>query len=255
VDPDEWDQLIARFEQSGQPHRVELQWKRRDGSPIWVELRTHVVREPTGRVRYFENFAHEITERHRAEAVLADEKRVLELLASGADPREVLDRLCRLAEGWMPGMLCSVLLLEDGLRLRHGAAPSLPPGYVSAIDGVAIGPEAGSCGTAAHRGEPVVVEDIEQSPLWLKYRDQARAAGVRACWSMPIRDSDGAVLGTFAMYYREPWRPSARDWQLIERASHLAGLAIERARRTAELQRRTADLQGRTAELQASEQL
>jgi PAS domain S-box-containing protein len=226
ADQGEWDRFVARLEREGRPRRVELEWKKSDGSPIWVELRTHVVRDRGGRVLYFENFVHDITERRRAETVLADEKEILELLARGAGLDEVLDRLCRLAQAWMPGTLCSVHLLEEGTRLRYGAGPSLP-----------------SSALAASRGEPVVVEDIERSPLWANYRTLARDAGVRACWSMPIRASDGVVIGTFVMYYREPWRPSVREWQLVERASHLAGLALERSRRRAELERRTAEVQ------------
>ncbi|HEX6767336.1 MAG TPA: GAF domain-containing sensor histidine kinase, partial [Polyangiaceae bacterium] len=130
-------------------------------------------------------------------------------------------------EEQMPGMLGSILLLE-GRMMRHGAAPSLPHAYNAAIDGQLIGPRAGSCGTAAHSRRPVFVADIETDPLWLDYRELARAHGLRACWSTPILSGDGRVLGTFALYYRTPRSPEPSDVELIARATHLAGIAVQR---------------------------
>lgn len=124
-------------------------------------------------------------------------------------------------------MLCSVLLLDaDGVHLRHGAGPSLPAAYNLAIDGVAIGPEVGSCGTAAFRREPVIVEDIENDPLWADHRELALRHGLRACWSTPIIDTQGRVLGTFAMYYRQPRRPTAQHESLLDMATQTAAIAI-----------------------------
>src|SRR5262249_24562747 len=128
-------------------------------------------------------------------------------------------------------MLCSVKLLDqDRQTLHHGAAPSLPAAYNQAIDGAPIGPSAGSCGTAAFRAEMVVVSDIVTDPLWAKFRPLALPHGLRACWSSPILSTGGAVLGTFAMYYREPRSPSSAEVALIERAAEIAGMAIERKR-------------------------
>src|SRR5918997_3073930 len=125
-------------------------------------------------------------------------------------------------------MLCSVLLLsEDGEHVRHGAAPSLPPEYVKAIDGSPIGPKHGSCGTAMYRGEPVVVTDIVSDPLWEEYKDLAVSNGLRACWSTPILSGRGKVLGSFAMYYKEPRTPTGDEANLTEVATRIAGLAIE----------------------------
>ncbi|MDQ1672041.1 MAG: hypothetical protein QOC98_603, partial [Frankiaceae bacterium] len=127
-------------------------------------------------------------------------------------------------------MLCSVLLVDaDGGRLRSGAAPSLPDWYDQAIDGMEIGPSAGSCGTAAHRREPVVVTDIELDPLWDEFRDLARRAGLRACWSMPLL-ADGELVGTFAMYYPEPREPSEEDRELAAMFARTVTLAIQRER-------------------------
>jgi C4-dicarboxylate-specific signal transduction histidine kinase len=126
-------------------------------------------------------------------------------------------------------LLCSVLLLdEDGQHVRHGAAPSLPEPYSKAIDGLSIGPKAGSCGTAMYRREPVVVTDILQDPLWEAYRDVAEPYGLRACWSTPILAHSGKALGSFAMYYREPRSPGSAETRALEMATHLGGIAIER---------------------------
>ena len=153
--------------------------------------------------------------------------RVLELLATGHSLEHVLEVLASTIEARGNGMLCSILLLDDN-RLRHGAAPSLPAAYVEAIDGVAIGPSVGSCGTAAYLGRRVVVEDVRSDPLWTDYRELAAEHGLRACWSQPILSADGEVLGTFAMYYRRPRRPDRGEQRLIETGAHIAGIAIER---------------------------
>src|SRR5262249_11022835 len=128
-----------------------------------------------------------------------------------------------------PNVLASVLLL-DGRQLRHGAAPSLPQAYNEAINGLTIGPSEGSCGTAACRAEPVIVSDIAVDPLWAKHRDLALSYSLRACWSTLIVSSQDEVLGTFAMYYREPRTPTSRHRELIELATHLVRVAIERDR-------------------------
>jgi anti-sigma regulatory factor (Ser/Thr protein kinase) len=129
------------------------------------------------------------------------------------------------------GVLGSVLLMDsDGSHLRHCAAPSLPADYNDAIDGVAIGPSVGSCGTAAHRRQQVIVEDIAADPLWADFRDLARAAGLRACWSTPIVGANGTLLGTFAMYYPQPQQPSPADLALIDVLVRTVAMAIERSR-------------------------
>lgn len=137
-------------------------------------------------------------------------------------------------------VLVSVLLAEpDGLHLRHGAAPSLPDFYNRAIDGIATGEGVGSCGTAAHRRQPVVVTDIATDPFWDDFRDLAGQAGLAACWSTPILARDGSLLGTFAMYHRVPRVPQDSDLALARVFTGTAALAIERhhdeqARRDAE---------------------
>ncbi len=140
-------------------------------------------------------------------------------------------------------MLSSFLLLDaTGTHLRHGAAPRLPQRYIEAIDGVAIGPSGGSCITAAYRAAPVVVSDIAADPLWAAYRHLPLAHGLRACWSTPILSAEGTVLGTFAMYYREPRSPSPHDLSVLAQVAAVAAVAIKQKQAEASLRRSEAYL-------------
>jgi PAS domain S-box-containing protein len=194
----------------------------------WLEVRAY----PSG--DGLSIYLRDVTERRQARALFRAEKRVLELLARGDPLSDALEVLTGMIEEQSSGLLASILLLDQEGRLRHGAAPSLPVGYTAAIDGIAIGPAVGSCGTAAYRKETVIVSDIAGDPLWADHRELALAHGLRACWSTPIVAGDGRVLGTFALYYGEPRRPDARDLALIERAAHIARMAIERYQAEAE---------------------
>src|SRR5207237_7575959 len=132
-----------------------------------------------------------------------------------------------------PGMLGSILLLDsDGVTLRHGAAPSLPALFTRSIDGQSIGPRAGSCGTAAFPRELVIVEDIAADSLWDSHREFALRHGLRACWSTPIFDGQQRVLGTFALYFHTPGRPTERHRRFIEMATYTASIAIVKYRET-----------------------
>lgn len=165
-------------------------------------------------------------------AVLVEhQSRVLERLVARDPLPDVLCELALAVETLLPGCACSVLLIDEaGLHLRHGASPSLPEAYSRAIDGLTIGPTAGSCGTAAYRREQVVVEDILTNPLWDDFRDLAVEHGLRACWSSPIVAGGTRLLGTFALYHPWPYRPGARDLRLIDHVRHLAAIAIEHDR-------------------------
>jgi GAF domain-containing protein len=158
----------------------------------------------------------------------AAQSRIKEMIAATAPLSEILSSLVLMIESQSPEMLCSVLQIShDGNHIRHVVAPSLPESYVNAIDGLPIGPKHGSCGTAMFRGKPVIVSDIFTDPLWEDYREHAAAAGVHACWSTPIMSSKGKVLGSFAMYYREPRTPTGEESRLTSVATKLAGQAIE----------------------------
>jgi len=195
------------------------------------------------------------TSHKNEEAFRAGQSRVLEMIARNAPLSEVLNSLVLLIEAQSPEMLCSVLLLsEDGNHIRHGAAPGLPPEYVRAIDGAPIGPKNGSCGTAMYRGKPVVVTDIRADPLWEDYRELAAASGLRACWSTPIMSGRGKVLGSFAMYYREPRTPTGEESRLTDVATHIAAIAIEQQTGREKLARTQAEL-AHTAQVTAMRQL
>ena len=157
--------------------------------------------------------------------------KVLEVLARGAPIADILTVLVQAVEHSTTEKLCSILLLdEEGKRLLLGAAPSLPDFYNQAVHGLEIGEGVGSCGTAAFRDERVVVEDVQTHPYWSPYRELTSRAGLASCWSEPIRSSKGEVLGTFAIYQRQPGGPSAADIELIQQSCHLASIAIERKR-------------------------
>jgi len=215
--------------------RFERKFLRKNGEIIPVEVSLSALRG-----RYYQAIIRDISQRKWREALLAGENRVLEMVAKGDSLAEILDKLCLLVEEQSSDVLASILLMDpNGKQLRHGAAPNLPKTYTEAIDGAFIGPAVGSCGTAAYRAEQVIVSDIAADPLWADFRDLALTHSLRACWSTPIFSSEGKVIGTFAMYYREPRSPSPREQETIKHITYLAGVAIqrklaERARRESE---------------------
>ena len=235
-------QTIERASQDGKNFDHEYRLVMPDGSVKNVHVVAHAVNDASRGIE-FVGAVMDVTEQHQAKAALAGEKRVLEMMARGDARALILDALCRLVEELASGSLSSILLLEPKAnRLRHGAAPSLPAKYSEAIDGLVIGPSVGSCGTAAYRAEPVIVSDIATDPLWADFRALALAHGLRACWSRPILSSEGRVLGTFAIYYREPRRPTLQEQNLIEQITHLASIAVERAQAEEALRQAQAEL-------------
>jgi len=233
--------LTAR--ETREPFELELRLQRADGVYRWFLMRVAPLRNEQGEVVRWYGVSIDIEDRKLAEAMLAGEKRLLEMMARGDALGLILDALCRLVEEQSGNVLCSVLMLDpDGIHLRHGAAPSLPRSYTDAVDGLAIGPGAGSCGTAAYRAERVVVSDIATDPLWADYRELALAHSLRACWSTPMLASDGRVVGTFAMYYREPRLPRAHEHDMIDRITPMAAVAVERAHAEEALRQAQAEL-------------
>jgi two-component system sensor histidine kinase/response regulator len=170
-------------------------------------------------------------ELEKSSKVLEEERRVLELIARGASLKEVLNALTQAIERMAPDCFCTILLLdEDRRRLLEGSGGSLPPAYMGAVSGLEIGPAVGACGTAAFRNETTIVEDIATDPRFAPHKDFVMSFGLRACWSVPIRDSNKNVLGTFAMYHQRPAKPRDRELRVVEAGAHLAGNAIERLR-------------------------
>lgn len=214
----------------------EFRFRHRDGSYLWVLARAHIVRDDHGAPVRMVGYHIDNTQRKAYRLLLEGQNRVLALAAAGAPPGRVLEEFASVVESVMPDAVASVLLLdEDGRHVRHSAAPSLPPAFVAAIDGQPIGPRAGSCGTAMYRREAVIVTDIASDPLWTDYRGAAEAAGLRACWSQPILDDQRTVLGSFAVYFRAPRRPTAAEERIIASASSVAAVVISSARKTESL--------------------
>lgn len=156
---------------------------------------------------------------------------ILELVAAAAPLRDMLEGIIVALEELIPDACCSILLLDrSGTTLHHGAAPHLPSDYLSFIDGMQVGPFAGSCGAAAYLNERVVATDVRTDPRWIRFRAKAVLADVVSCWSTPIAGRSGAPIGTFAVYHREPHQPSLRELHLVDRFTYLASVAIEHSK-------------------------
>ena len=228
--PEERYVFRQRIEQlkTGGTLRFERNFVRKNGDIIPVEVSVTAIRGG-----YFQAILRDISERKRSEALLAGEKRLHEMIATGVGLKEILNTLCLIIEEQRAGTLASVLLLNaDSVHLDCIAGPSLPKEWAQQMENLPIGPCAGSCGTAAYRGSPVIVSDIATDPLWdvPEHRSSALKHGLRASWSNPVLSSAGKVLGTFCMYYRETRRPNSRDLELIDLATDLVRIAIERDR-------------------------
>ena len=179
---------------------------------------------------------NERAKRENKEQFFAGQSQVLEMIASGVPLPQTLEKLLLLTEKEIPGMLSSILLLEDNQKLRHVASPNIPAEFSRAVDGVAIGPKVGSCGTAAFLKQPVIVTDIATDPRWGNHMELALKHGLRACWSYPIFDAKQNVLGTFALYFRTTAIQEDRHRKLIESATHIAAIAIAKHREEKSLQ-------------------
>jgi PAS domain S-box-containing protein len=216
-------------------HVMQYRMLAADGRVLWMHDMVRVLAGDAVGRRQLRSVMVDITERKRADTVLAGEHEILGLIATGAPVAGILDGVCRLIESLSEDVLASVLLVESG-HLRHGAAPSLPAPYVDAIDGIPVGPGNGSCGTAAYRKEAVIVSDIVTDPLWASYRHLALAHGLRSCWSSPVLDGAREVMAIFALYHRVPSVPTPEEMELVSRATHLIRIALERDRATVALQ-------------------
>jgi PAS domain S-box-containing protein len=204
-----------------------------DGVYRWFLTQGVPLRDESGKVVRWYGTNVDVDERKRAESLLEGEKQLLEMIATGVPLKKILNALCGIIEEQRPGTLASVLLMNaDGVHLDVIAGPKLPNEWTRQMELMPIGPCAGSCGTSAYRGSPVIVSDIASDPLWdvPQHRAAALKHGLRASWSSPVLSWKGKVLGTFCMYYREPRAPSSKDLQLIELAAHLVRIAIERDR-------------------------
>lgn len=224
-------------------YSLEKRYIRKDGETVWVSVKATTVQLPAHDRPVLLAMVQDITERKNSEELLACEKRILESIANDAALPQVLEALCRMIEAQNAHLLCSIVFLDARRNcLRPGPAPSLPPAFVALVDGIPIGPAVGSCGTAAYTGRPVMVSDIASDPRWIACQDKPLAYGLRACWSMPIKAPSGHVLGTFAVYCRTPRHPTPTELALMERAAHLAGIAMTRAQAQEEREQLSQDL-------------
>ncbi len=225
---DEFYLRRKRLDETREPQSFDLHMVKSNGTRFLAHLDATTAQEADGS-RVHRVVLSDVTERRLLQTQSKLERSVLEQLAGGGALPETLEQLVLGYEALFPGMRGSVLLLDPtDLRLRHSAAPSLPPEYCQAIDGVAIGPSVGSCGSAAYHRKTVISADIATDPLWHDYKRLALAHGLRACWSVPIMSGQGAVLGTFAFYFDAPREALSLELAAIEQGAHLASIAIGR---------------------------
>jgi formate hydrogenlyase transcriptional activator len=221
---DSWQHLLD----SGEAGEMEARLRRYDGDYRWFLFRAEPVRDHHGDIFKWYGANTDIEDRKRGEALLAAEKRTLEMIASGACLADILERLCETIDAQASNIKSAVMLMdEDGMHLRTVAGPRLDKGWIEAITPLEIGPTVGSCGSAAFLKRRVIVSDIATDPLWAKFGELALSYGLRAAWSQPLLSKNLHVLGTFGMYYTEPRTPGETDLRLIEGAGHIAVIAIE----------------------------
>ncbi|MDX0626564.1 EAL domain-containing protein [Sinorhizobium medicae] len=234
--PHEFAQAVAGTErrvlETGEPiFGIEERAIVTKGRDRWLMTSKVPLRSKSGKIIGIVGISRDITDRKSAERLLEGQARLLEMIAKGKPLTEFFNELVLLIEALLPGIKGSILLLsEDGRHLLHGAAPSLDRAYSAAVHALEIGPNAGSCGTAAWRGEQVIVSDVYADPLWADYALLLKSSGLRSCWSTPILSRERKVLGTFALYAHEVATPCEQEQELIAMAAHLAGIAIERKR-------------------------
>ena len=201
----------------------------RSGQKKWISMTKVPLRNESGEIFGLIGIGRDVTRQKRDESLREGQANILEMIATNTALDEILTQLVHLVEDQLTGITCSILLLDnDGIHLRHGSAPNLPEAYCKAIDGISIGPNVGSCGTAAHRQKPVIVADVMSDPLWADFKDLAVQYNFRSCWSTPILSHEGEVLGTFAMYSAMVREPTLADTRLIDIITRIAGIAIER---------------------------
>jgi PAS domain S-box-containing protein len=216
-----------------------------EGDVCWLSIRAVIHFEGEGENRTAVSLVGttlDVTKPRSAAVALKAQNRVLEQIAAGESLDRILEEITILIEAQIPGSLCSILLLDpDGCRLRTAAGHRLPAEYCALVDGIRIGPDMGSCGTAAWLRQPVMVADIHQDPRWEKFVALAEPYGLQSCWSVPIfaaasKDrADTPLVGTFAIYRRFPSSPDQRSISALETASHLAGMAVGCARAVQEI--------------------
>src|SRR5580704_7319453 len=244
--PDDRPRLLAAWKKSletGQPYVSEGRRRRADGVYRWFHTRGFPLRDAEGHIVLWYSLATDIDDQRRAEALLAGEKRVLEMVAGSHSMSEILRALCKFVEGTTSGCYCSVVSMDpSGTRFEYGAAPSLPENFINSIVGRPIDVDSDPCSVAAHRNEQVFAADLMSERRWelQAWHQMALTHGLQACWATPISSAAGEVLGAFAIYYNEPRTLTPLDQSLIEQITDIASIAIERTQRDALLRRNEA---------------
>src|SRR6266849_1600236 len=241
VHPDDSSQAITAWKRSlatGEPFDIETRTGRTDRGYRWFHVRGLPVKHADGRITCWYVLQTDIEDRKRAEALLAGEKRLLEMVAGGNSMPEILEALCQLVESTASGCYCGVALLDpSGTRLELGAAPSLPSTFITSVLGRPVNAESGPSAMAAYLNQQVIAPDLTSETRWVAtgWRAMALRHGLRACWSTPFTSSAGKVLGVFGIYYDEPKTPTPLEQNLIEQFTHIASIAVERAQGDAAL--------------------
>jgi PAS domain S-box-containing protein len=197
----------------------------KSGEEVWISASLKVFRNRRGRIKYMFALLTDITESKQLRSL---QQLIMTALADEIPITDIADRLCRRVEEIAPDVVCSLLHVDAGGVVHPLGGPSLPEDYCRALDGVTIGPNKGSCGTAAFYGKPVLAMDIDTDPRWQPFKARPLEVGLRACWSTPIKGKDGRVIGTFAFYFRECRAPSRWHQRIVDACVHLGALAIER---------------------------
>lgn len=223
---------LGDFAATGQELQTQVLVYASNGRPLWVSAMMNPVRGATGELEHIVGVLTDITHTKMHEVL---QHKVLDAMAHEVPLHDVAKLLCREIERITPEVTATLLEVGPDGCLRVFAAPSLPPEIEALTQGVRIGPEAGCCGTAAATGEPALSQDIGTDPRWTPVRDAFLAHGLRACWSNPIKARDGTVLGTLALYYREPRGPDALHERLVDAGLHLCALLLERERERAHI--------------------
>ena len=243
VHRDDRSAVIAAWRQAvdtGEPFEIERRLRRADGVYRWFHVRALPLKDAHDRVARWYLFETDIDDRKQGDALLAGEKRLLEMVAGECSMSEILDAICRLVEAAASGCHCSVVLVDSkGARLEHGAAPSLPVSFINSIIGRAVSQDTGPCAMAIYLNEQIIAADLASETRWASHAwcPMAMAHGLHACWSTPISTTAGKILGAFAIYYDQPRTPTPQQQVLIEQFTHVASIAIERAQGDAALKR------------------
>lgn len=205
----------------------EKRYIHRQGHTLWAQITAIPVHAEAGDVDYFVTAIHDITERKTSEQLLRHQNEVLQLMALNRPLQETLTRIVQLIEEQAPGCKSTIYLVQEG-KLMLGAAPSFPLSFVEAVNGAAIGPQAGSCGAAAFLNRRVVSTDVRVDDCWGPYREWFQGYGFSAAWSTPVLSKDGKAIGTVSMCWKDPKEPTQRHFELADVATKLMGIAIER---------------------------